>query len=280
MDGVLFDKNQTTVIEYPMGRAGNYAIPTWVTVIANDAFANAVITSVTIPIGMTSIGSSAFVSCSGLTSVTIPGSVTSIGDNAFAGSGVTNVTIPGRVAAIGGSVFANCEGLRTVTISNGVTSIPGFTFIDCLELTSVTLPSSVTNIGVEAFEECVSLTNVFFEGNAPSVENSFISDIGATAYYLAGTTGWDDFSTNSDLPTVLWNPLIETGNPSFGVRINQFGFQVIGTTNIPIVVEYCTNLVSPRWTPLQTLNLTKGSFYFSEPIQTSNSARYYRVSPP
>ena len=42
------------------------------------------VTSVNIPNGVTSIGSSAFSGCTGLASITIPDSVTSIGDMAFA----------------------------------------------------------------------------------------------------------------------------------------------------------------------------------------------------
>ena len=61
---------------------------------------------------------------------------------------------------------------------------------------------------------------------------------------------------------------------------NQFGFNITGTSNIPIVVEACTNLASPVWTALQSLTLTNGLFYFSEPLQTNGSGRYYRISSP
>ena len=68
-----------------------------------------------IPNSVTSIGSSAFSRCSGLTSVTIPNSVTSIGDAAFgACSGLTSVTIPSSVTSIGGYAFYNCSGLTDV----------------------------------------------------------------------------------------------------------------------------------------------------------------------
>ena len=54
---------------------------------------------------MRSIGSSAFMGCRSLTSVTIPGSVTSIGNGAFSCTGLTFVTIPDSVASIGDDVF-------------------------------------------------------------------------------------------------------------------------------------------------------------------------------
>jgi hypothetical protein len=78
----------------------------------------------------------------------------------------------------------------------------------------------------------------------------------------------------------LWNPLFQASGANFGVHSNQFGFNIIGTANIPIVVEACSNFVSPVWTRLQTLKLTNGSFYFSEPLQTKSPGRYYRISSP
>jgi len=139
----------------------------------------------------------------------------------------------------------------------------------------------VTSIGVEAFEYCFSLTNVFFTGDAPAADlHAFWSDTNTTAYYLPGTAGWVAFSASTGLRTVLWNALIQAGNSSLGVRSNQFMFNITGTTGIPIVVEACTNLASPVWTPLQTLMLNNGSFSFSEPLQTNNSGRFYRISSP
>jgi len=93
-----------------------------------------------------------------------------------------------------------------------------------------------------------------------------------TIYYLPGTTGWSN--TFSGRPTVLWNPQIQAGGASFGVQSNRFGFNITGTSNIPMVVEACTNLASPVWTPLQSLTLTNGLVYFSEPLQTNSSGRY------
>jgi hypothetical protein len=79
---------------------------------------------------------------------------------------------------------------------------------------------------------------------------------------------------------VLWNPSIQTGGANFGLQSNQFGFDITGTTNIPIVVEASTNLAQPVWVPLQSMTLTNGSVHFSEPLQTNSAARFYRIGFP
>ncbi len=83
--GVLSDKNGTTLLRFPTGRSGVYAIPTGITVIGQGAF-NACynITEVTIPGSVTTLGPGAFYACIGLTSIELPASVTRIGIEAFA----------------------------------------------------------------------------------------------------------------------------------------------------------------------------------------------------
>ncbi|MDI9383201.1 MAG: leucine-rich repeat domain-containing protein [Verrucomicrobiota bacterium] len=72
--GVLLDKNQTTVIEFPEGYEGHYDIPDSVTSIGDETFySSRSLTSVTIPDSVTSIGDSAFYECSGLTEVYFKG---------------------------------------------------------------------------------------------------------------------------------------------------------------------------------------------------------------
>jgi hypothetical protein len=97
VDGVLFNKLQTVLIQYPAGILDeSYAIPDSVTSIGSGAFvASSSLASLTIPDSVTSIGDYAFNRCSSLASVTIPDSVTSIGDYAFVDcSSLTSVTLP------------------------------------------------------------------------------------------------------------------------------------------------------------------------------------------
>ena len=146
---------------------------------------------------VTSIGSSAFEDCSGLTSVTIPNSVTTIGSSAFAGcSGLTSVTIPNSVTSIGDYAFSSCSGLTEVTIPNSVTSISYYAFSYCSGLTEVTIPNSVTSIGYNAFYECSGLTKVNYLGNVDKWVEIDFNDYDSNPTYYA-----KDLYLNNELLT-------------------------------------------------------------------------------
>jgi hypothetical protein len=206
LNGVLFDKDQGTLIQYPGAIEGSYTIPNSATNIASDAFA----------------------SCDGLTDIVIPNSVSSIGDGAFSG---------------------------------------------CYGLTNITIPSSVANIGDQAFDYCTGLISTFFTGNAPTLGEWAFQ--GGNLYYLPGTTGWSSINPYPAAP-LLWNPAPR----GVGITNNQFGFDITGTTNIPIVVEARTNQSSGTWVTLQSSTLTNGLIHFADPDWTNHPTRFYRIRSP
>ena len=161
-NGVLFNKDKTELIQYPIGKTEtSYSIPNSVRSVGHNAFSSCALTSITIPNSVTSIGDEAFYNCDSLTSVTIPNSVTSIGDEAFSGcDSLTSVTIGNGVTSIGDYAFEYCDSLVSVSIGDNVTSIGRGAFISCDSLTNVTIPDSVTSIGGSAFSYCSSLANL------------------------------------------------------------------------------------------------------------------------
>jgi hypothetical protein len=127
------------------------------------------------------------------------------------------------------------------------------------------------------------VTGFYFTGNAPSdaLDGWFGDAKNATVYYLPGTTGWG--LTFEGRPTALWvlpNPLILRDGDSFGMRTNGFGFIISWATNISVVVEACTNLANPLWSPVGTNTLTSGLSHFSDPQWTNYPARLYRLRSP
>jgi hypothetical protein len=72
IDGVLFTKDKTTLLAYPPGKKGSYAIPEGVTTIASHAFKSCIyLTSIIIPKNVSIIGRSAFEDCESLAEIRI-----------------------------------------------------------------------------------------------------------------------------------------------------------------------------------------------------------------
>ena len=230
VDGVLFDKAKTNLIQFPSGdKRTTYSIPSSVTTIGESSIQGSSLTSVSISSNITNIGLQAFDSCIALTSITvdpsnnnytsvdgilfnkaktvliqypigntrttytIPNSVTTIGDTAFYNcSALTSVTIPNSVTSIGLKAFARCSALTSVIIPNLVTSIGAQAFARCSALTKVTIGHHVTSIGNSVFYSCTALSSVYFLGNIPTIASSnFTENMNDTAYYIKDATNTD-----------------------------------------------------------------------------------------
>ena len=108
------------------------------------------------------IGEYAFKDCSRLTSLTLPVGITSIGYDAFAYcSGLTSLTLPAGITSIGEYAFSGCSGLTSLNLPAGITSIDKYAFSGCSRLTSLTLPAGITSIGEFAFSYCSGLTSIY-----------------------------------------------------------------------------------------------------------------------
>ena len=173
VDGVLFSKSGSVLIQFPGGRSGGYTIPDGVTDVGTYAFYNCgVLTSVTVPDSVTAIGDNAFYDCAALSDLRLGSGVTVIGTGAFAGCRIlTGVTVPDSVTAIGDWAFSRCPALSDLKIGSGVTAIGSYAFYGCRSLTDVTVPEGVTAIGDNAFYCCASLSELTLGSGVTSIGN-------------------------------------------------------------------------------------------------------------
>lgn len=153
------------------GTAADVTIPSCykgkpVTMIDHAAFFNSVVTSVTIPDSVTSIGDNAFGFCSQLTNISIPNSVTDIGFSAFAHcTSLKSITLPSSLSSISEALFSGCSQLTTIQIPDSVPSIQSCAFYHCRNLETIRIPVSVTLIETDAFAGCPSLMTVTYSGS-------------------------------------------------------------------------------------------------------------------
>ena len=152
LDGILFNKDRTTLYFYPRGKSGHYSVP------------NNVIY----------IGERAFEECLSLQSITIPNNVQGVGPNAFKGCyGLPE--IDGIIYADTYLVEATNKDLSTYVIKDGTRWIGNDAFSNCQNMREVTIPNSVFSIGARAFDRCFKLRSVtnYAASPQPILENVF-----------------------------------------------------------------------------------------------------------
>jgi hypothetical protein len=222
LDGVLFNKTKTTLIQFPGGKVGSYTIPTSVTNIWDSAFKFCKsLTSVTIPNSVTSIDQWAFSDCTSLISVTMGDSVNSLGLGSFSGClNLTNINIPDSVTSIGGEAFAFCANLTSITIPNSVTSIGEMTFQYCSNLASITIGNKVTSIGAGAFYDCTRLTSVVIPDSVTNIEDRVFVSCSKLTNIMIGNRvvniGYMAFSDCTSLTNVnIPNSVTSLGDNAF-----------------------------------------------------------------
>ncbi len=208
-EGVLFDKQQTSLLICPAKKQGDFKIPSTVKTINSCAFIQCdQLNSILIPASVNTIGELAFDRCSAFIAVegnntnysssegvlfnksqtklifcptskngdyVIPSTVTSIDKQAFLFcSNLSSVIIPNSVQSIEKSTFSNCRKMSSIDIPSSVISIGDYAFNLCQSLTSVNIPSSVTTIGSNAFSDCTSLTSVKIPSSVTTIgSNAF-----------------------------------------------------------------------------------------------------------
>ncbi len=201
VDGVLFNKDQTTLILYPSDKAdASYTIPEGVTSVSKNAFSfNYNITEVIFPNSMTTIDARIFDYCENLKTVEIPASITYIEDGSWGVFGARDCPYLESInVAEDNTAYSSIDGVlfnkdqtilicypagKTETsyvIPTGVTTIREEAFAFS-HLTSIEIPDTVTTIeslafyisNIESFTIPTSVTSIgdmaFFTSNVDYV---------------------------------------------------------------------------------------------------------------
>ena len=148
------------------------------TYIQASAFAACTIEKIKIPNSVTSLGQSAFVSCSSLKEAIISNGVTVIPTACFHDCiKLETVQIGENCTEIGLQAFKNCWKLKTINLPNTLTTIGKGAFQNCDEnLTSITIPENVTSIGDSAFYDCEVLEEVICLATTPPTLGTEVFD--------------------------------------------------------------------------------------------------------
>ena len=134
-----------------------FTLPAFTKSISQYALRNSGLVNLTIPAGVTSIGTQAFNGCKNLETVVFNNTTPiALPDGGlFVGcTSLRSVNMGAGVTSIGQSAFDGCASLTTVIIAtenSKLTEIDNYAFRYCTKLTSITIPNTVTKIGDAAF---------------------------------------------------------------------------------------------------------------------------------
>ncbi|MBR4880373.1 MAG: leucine-rich repeat domain-containing protein, partial [Clostridia bacterium] len=192
LDGVLYNKKMTTLVQYPAGNQRS---------------------AYTVPASVTSIGVAAFAYCSNLEAIEVDGANASYAsDNGVLYNADMSTLIQYPVG----------NHNTSFAVPDSVTAIADYSFYNCTFLADITLPDSVASIGVYAFDNTAYYNNTAnWDGNVLYIGNHLIkakTTLSGSYTVKSGTVTVADyaFSSCSKLTNiVLDNSVVNIGTGIF-----------------------------------------------------------------
>ena len=242
-DGVLYNKNKTTLIAYPDAKAipDNFIIPDGVKKLGAGVFEGRKIKSIKLPETLEEIGKSAFEDCD-LSSIVIPKSVKVIGKSAFFymddENSLKSVTFNEGLEKIGEEAFAYTQ-LKSINLPSTLKEIGDEAFLET-NLSSLVIPKGVKTIGAESFWACENFKKLTL--------NEGLEEIGESAF-------WNTSIKEINLPSTL---------KYLGDR--AFNETLITTVHLPASLKYfgegafSSDTDSSR---IKKITVAKGNKYYS-----------------
>jgi hypothetical protein len=165
-DGLLWSKNRTVLIAFPLARPGRYLeLPNTTLEIAPFAvgwhpeLSRLVLTSVV------SISPFAFLMCNLLWEVVLPTTLKRIGSGAFGDCIVlSRIVLPDSLEVVEPFAFRGCSSLTALVFPPGVTEIGEGCFKDT-GVRAVSVYGNIANISAKAFSGTQNLTSIVINGD-------------------------------------------------------------------------------------------------------------------
>lgn len=166
-EGVLYDKEMTTLVAYPNQKGDTFSIPAFVRWIGNRAFEGTMVRSIVFTDNVERVGMSAFRNCSQLKQVSL-NCVVDIDRQAFGYcTSLCKVEMP-YAETIGLYAFERCSQLDSVKVPDQVTKLDG-TFSNCVNLSFIEIGARVDTITDYTFFQCPNLGRVQVNNPFPPV---------------------------------------------------------------------------------------------------------------
>lgn len=290
--GVLLNEAQDTLFLFPNSKPGNYNIPNTVKHIYKSAFENSfLVSSVSLPSTLQSIGAYAFAYCSGIgPNLTLPTSLKKLEDGAFYGcyNLTGTVNMPANLTDLGSYCFLESNNINAFYVDasnpyysswNDVLYSKNLdTIFICppAKVGNYTIPSNVKVIGSYAFYNCKLLTGNF---NIPAATDyigyyAFFGCPGIEAYQADATNPYfsaEDgilYSKNKD--RLLICPTTKTGPLSLPTTLQYIdpgAFNsctgITGTVNLPSTMTWMGDYSFYNCSGITGFSVDAGNSYYS-----------------
>ena len=203
VDGVLFNKDTTTLIGYPAGATRELY---------------------TVPASVKTAGDGAFLNSKYLKKIVLPDNIETLGYSLFASSkSLEEVVLPSSIKELSIYLFKDCTKLKSVVIPEGVTTIGYSAFEGCTRLESISLPESINFIDFFAFGSLSNLKNVYCQAKiVPNTSQNVFGNVNLSKVTLhvpaasinayQATEPWKNFKEIVALPAQNdYLPFVENG---------------------------------------------------------------------
>ena len=175
MDGVLFNKDKTTLIQYPVGsNRSYYTVPDTVITIGKNAFESAInLNGVVISDSVKMISEASFKYCENLASISIGNGVTEIESDAFYDTAYYNDknNWNNNILYIS-NYLIHSDGLRSsYEVKDGTRVISENAFSGQNYFFSIVIPTSVISICKYALSDCPMFSDIYYKGTKAEWNN-------------------------------------------------------------------------------------------------------------